>query len=394
MKFKTIVSLIAAVICAGTAVYADGIAVKEARTQDFGDAEYVQYLQKYKDTQVSDIILPYTSDTTEGIEDAAQSMGINTVYSYTVPQDMDISGFSWDNVPETAYGIELDFVHNGGNEIVSGAENLRNALTAKMREFRGNANGKKIYVKVPRDMTAAYDMGIDIYTWSDEKLCDVIEVSHTGNGTDTDMPIDFWRKAIDGQIKIYAVIGLNTDVPTNGGRNVTLENTAALANMYLSDGADKIYLDDFGIYDGATYEPLREGNMTSESAASVIIRKCGSMKTLADENKRYVVANSITGGADVSQNYSVLPLELPMGGYNRFRIKTGNIPSDATVKLILGVCRGDASNAKAAVGQFLLIQKHRHMNVQPTICLSTRYCRAANFWCIPLTRQRSTPTAR
>lgn len=359
VKIKTMISLIAACVCIGTAAYADGIAVKEVRTEDFGTEKYVQYLQNYKDTQVSDLILPFTSigDRTAAVEEAAQSMGINTVYSYSVPENLDISGISWDNVPDTAYGIELDFISDAGNKFVIGAETRRSALTENLRNLYANADGKKIYVKVPRDMAAAYDMGLDIYAWSDEKLCDVIEVSCTGTGTDTDMPIDFWRNAVNSQIQIYSVIGNNTDIPAKSERTMTLENTAAIADMYLSDGADKIYLDNFGIYDGETYEPFREGNLKYESAAAVIIRECGSLQTLAGKNKRYIAANSVTGGADASQNYDPLPMELAFGQYKRFRIKTGNIPEDASVKLILGVCKGDASEAKNAVGKLYVNTK-------------------------------------
>lgn len=353
VKIKTMVALVAASVCVGTAVYADGIAVKEAKFADFSAEEYAQYLQNYDKTQVSDLILPLEiiGDKASEIEKATQTMDIDTVYSYTVPKSLDISGLSWDSVPGTAYGIELDFVSNAGNELVSGREAKRAALTEKLKNLKENAGNKRIYVKVPRDMSAAYDMGLDIYSWSDEKLCDVIEVSCVGNETDTDMSIDFWRKAINSQIQIYAVIGNYTDIPANGGRTVTLENTAALANMYLSEGADKIYLNNFGFYAGATYEPLREGDSRSESAAAVIIRACGSLQTLADENMRFVAANSVTGGVNASQNYSPLPIELVFGQYNRFRIKTGNIPADADVKLILGVNKGDASTAKNAIGK-------------------------------------------
>lgn len=354
VKIMAMISLAAVCVCAGTAAYADGIAVKEARTADFAAENYARYLQNYRGTQVDELILPSGADAAA---EAARAMGINAVCSYAVSSDADISALSWDKLPNAAYGMELDFVAGAGNDFVAGAAARRSTLTQKLRELKAAAGEKKLYVKVPRDMAAAYDMGLDIYTWSDEKLCDVIEVSHTGAGTDTDMPIKFWRNAVDEQIGIYGVIGGNTDIPADGARAMTLENTAALANAYLSGGADKIYLDNFGIYDGAAYEPLREGSARYVSAAAVIIRSVGSLKTLAGENKRYTAANSVIGGADASQNYNLLPLELTFGQYKRFAVKTGSIPENAQVRLILGVHKGDAADAKSAIGKIYVNTK-------------------------------------
>ena len=124
VKIMAMISLAAVCVCAGTAAYADGIAVKEARTADFAAENYAWYLQNYRDTQVDELILPSGADAAA---EAARAMGINAVCSYAVSSDADISALSWDKLPDAAYGMELDFVAGAGNDFVAGAAARRSA---------------------------------------------------------------------------------------------------------------------------------------------------------------------------------------------------------------------------------------------------------------------------
>lgn len=119
---------------------------------------------------------------------------------------------------------ETGLVQNGH------ASEVRTVINSKMREIRAAVPALKIAVKLPSDDVTAYDNGLDVYTWSDEKLVDMCLISPYHNEAETDMSLDIWRSIIDSDIEIAGVIGTYMNTPAAEDRMLTLENAAALSN--------------------------------------------------------------------------------------------------------------------------------------------------------------------
>lgn len=327
---------------------AEGIMVNDAGLNFAQDS---QYLSAYKDTQVTDIIISNPSDgIPNGTTENLAEMGINAWYKYEISSTEELDNINAASIPDGIYGIELDFV--GETSLVENgrAKEIRAAVNESLRKIRQTAGDRRIAVKLPSDFVIAYDNGLDIYTWSDEKLADMYLLAPYHNGVETDMSPDLWRSIIDSNIEIACVIGTYMNTPAAEDRSITLENVAALSNAYLSAGADKIYLENF-VYRNAmlTYEPFWETELGNKSAADTVIRECGSLEALRTMNKRFIVSNSrAVGNHSESQNYDPLPLTNNGAGFSALRIKTGNISEESDIKLLIGCTAEDGRELTAS----------------------------------------------
>ena len=318
----------------GSTAYAEGIAVKDIKGYELSAAEYSEYLDAYSDTQVTDIVIPADTDSTilEVAKGKAPQMNMNLWISYKIETPEDLKEVT------TVSGscVELDFEISSSEYKKGGISLVRKTITEKLRELKNN--GVKVSAAVWRDMDIAYSCGLDIYTWSDEELINEITIKTGSNTADNDIGVDFWKSIISENIRINVSVGLNQNTQTTSSRKATLENAAAMANIYLSDGADKIYFDDFGYEeDSITFEPMWEGNVFSKDAFNFLVRNCGSIETLSDMNKRFFVANSeMSVATDASYEYNPLPLTGQYYKWNALRIKTGQISSTDKAVLLVG----------------------------------------------------------
>ena len=332
MKKLTLITILAS-IGIGSAAYAEGISVKDIKGYELSASEYSEYLEAYKDTQVSDLIFPYdlASDTLSAAQNKASQLNLTSWVSYKVESLADM-----ESITATGSHIELDFELSKSEYKVGGISQIRDTVTQKLRDLKNNGN--VISATVWRDMDAAYDSGLDIYTWSAEELVSEITIKTQNNTADNDISVDFWKSIIGKNIKINVSVGLNQNTNTTSSRKATLENAAAMANIYLSGGAAKVYFDDFAyIEDSLTFEPMWEGNVFSKDAFNFLVRSCGSVKTLSDMNKRFFVTSSeMNAMADESYEYNPLPLIGQYHQWKALRIKTGKISADNKAVLLIG----------------------------------------------------------
>lgn len=341
---KKIFLLIFSIVFVGSmaSVAAEGIMVHDVGLNSAQDASY---LSVYEDTLVTDLVFSSTADETilnAAIENAGR-MGINAWYSYEIDSTEEFENIDISLVPEEVYGIELDFITETGLVPNGHAAEVRTMITSKLQEIRRTAGDMKISAKVPGQYVTAYDNGLDVYTWSSENLVDMLLISPYHHGVETDMSLDVWRGIINSNIEIAGVIGTYMNTPATEDRMLTLENAAALSNVYLSSGADKIYLDDFEYQDSLlTYEPNWETDFHKKSAADTLLRECGNIESLKTMGKRFIVTNSASvGNHSSSQNYDPLPLVNSGVYFSALRIKTGNIADTSSVKLLIGCSRED-----------------------------------------------------
>ncbi len=327
---------------------ADGLMVHDAGLNSAND---VSYLSVYENTQVTDIVFSGIADGDVMSRAIAETtkMGLNPWYMFEINSAEDFVNVDINTIPDGVYGIEFDFMSDASFVQNGHAGEIREKINAKMREIRKGVPNHKISVKVPANDVTAYDNGLDIYTWSDEGLTDYILVSPYYNGAETDISLDMWRKIIKSDIKIAGVIGTYMNIPVAENRMITLENAAALANVYFSSGADKVYFDNFRYKDSElTYEPFGETEFANKSAADTMLRECGSIKSLRTLNKRFTAANSSApGNHSSSQNYNPLPIINSGSNFSSFRIKTGELADTSNVKFLIGFSRTDGKPAES-----------------------------------------------
>lgn len=255
-------------------------------------------------------------------------------------------------------GIELDFQREPFCFAPGEEENGRRIMTKFIGEVRsvadtvGESNNKTIpiSVRVPRDLTQCYDSGFDIVEWAKKGLIDTVTVSPRTSTSDTDMPIESWVKIFDNYgVKINACTDILWRAPSNKSyaREANLENDYAFAAQSLSQGADKIYL--FNHYttwiDGFN-QPFDSSSTLNLGTRRELLENAGSLETLADKNKSYIASyQDVTGNFyDDTYRYDPLPMTASAGSTSdNLRIKTGSLPEDGEVAVIVGFVRKDGT---------------------------------------------------
>lgn len=141
-------------------------------------------------------------------------------------------------------GVELDFMrHPAFFRIEEGFAN-RHFMTSLVHEVRKRMEAASVKhnrrlllgVRVPPGITDCNRIGIDIVSWIDEKLVDIVVVG--GGFISFETPVDEFVRAADGsETLVYGCIEATRDTDDRKLR--------ALAYRWLSDGADGIYLYNF-----------------------------------------------------------------------------------------------------------------------------------------------------
>jgi len=243
-----------------------------------------------------------------------------------------------------ASGIELDFTNsiwlfsNGGEyrgmAYINDFMREVDKLTAKYAAKRGHE--VKVAVRVANDIQTNYDFGLDVAAWAAEGLVDRVCPS-SQEIADSDIPVKYWDTlltpyGVDLAPCVTATIQSRPDSP----RKVTqdLETLAGYSANIFSQGADKVYIADFGIADR-----IRSADKTATVAATDpidtpkalwnAVNVVGSMDTLMKTNRRVVLTYS-----DILQLWrntdAQLSKTIAKGKTAVIMIPVGDIPADAT----------------------------------------------------------------
>jgi len=179
-------------------------------------------------------------------------------------------------------GLELDFSREmycfdlkDGKDHVAIMNQFMRDVAAIVKEAEAKwDHDVKVNIRLMRDIEQNKAFGFDAETMAREKLVDIITISPRWATTDSDMPVEEWKKAFP-EVEIYASL----EIMTNQKHSLTFYRaTAGMAMSYLSRGADKIYL-----YNHMN-NPLNDDDRYVN-----IFRHCGSLDTLRDFERRYIV---------------------------------------------------------------------------------------------------------
>lgn len=221
-------------------------------------------------------------------------------------------------------GLELDYSREWYCFNTSDGKDHAAIMNGFMREVKAvvaEAEAKwghriEITARLMRDIEQNKILGFDAATWAAEKLVDSICVCARWATNDSDIPVDVWKKTFP-EIAIYAAVTDLTYV-----RFAKREIISALCNQYLSQGADMAYLFNF------FSNPL-----TPRPDVTAMYHTCGSLETLHDCEKRYVVTYQDTVPLG---HKGWKPLPAKADGC-KIGIPTGVVPTGKAVYVIAAV---------------------------------------------------------
>lgn len=235
-------------------------------------------------------------------------------------------------------GLELDWMRFGfhfrpgyeaaGMPILTRFVSETRSLLDVQQRRRGHRI--ELAVRMPSRPEVALGLGMDAVTWARRGLVSRITVTPFWATIDTGMPVDLWKRLLDGTNVILAA-GLELllrPYPSSPLRQTnSLETVRAAAATYIARGVDRIYL--FNYMDSDTTLDRSEGYPQ-------LLRQAGAMKTIAGKPRRHVVTypdTSAPGEADAC----LLPAACRPGRWNAFRLDTGPAPVEQKAEARIAV---------------------------------------------------------
>ncbi len=242
-----------------------------------------------------------------------------------------------------AYGIELDFsdciwlFSNGGeyrgmaylNDFMREVDKLTAKYAAEYK------HEVKVSVRVASDIQTNYDFGLDIAAWASEGLIDRVCPS-SQTVVDSDIPVKYWDTlltpyGIDLAPCVTSVIQVRPDSPVKGKQ--TLETLAGYSANIFTQGADKVYLADFGIADrirsaDKTATVAQTDAIDTPKALWNAVNVVGAMDTLLKTDRRVILTYS-----DIQQLWRNTDAQLTKTATKTvpIMISVGDIPEGADV---------------------------------------------------------------
>ena len=285
-------------------------------------------------------------------------------FDYAVPE---VRKLMLDTVEEIARrygpdGIELDWMREIycfriGHEW-EGTE-LINRFTRDVRVILDKAEKKwghpiKLAARTMRDPQMALESGFDAVQWAREGLIDILIPSPRWKTTDSDIPVEMWKRLLAGtNVKLAAGIEILQQASWREDVRIytTPENVNALAAQYLSEGADAVYL--FNYMDQPHMKAPHEdganrgGSSLQPENYMKLLRTAGSKETALRAERRHVKTFADIGPVWYDmEKLAPLPLTVCPKRAAFLRLRVGDIPAEATVEIRLGVS-GEESDAPA-----------------------------------------------
>lgn len=248
-----------------------------------------------------------------------------------------------------ADGLELDWMRFAWHFKPGQEEKGRAILTAFMREVRKLADEAVkrrghpvgIAARVPSRPAFALALGMDGVAWAQQGLVDILIPHCTWQPTDTDTPVEEWRRII-GQTERGTMLAPGADLwirGTPGG--VLMRDNLASARGFsatlLDRGADAIYLfNHFNTGDFRHQFVRPDGTKHLRDEHRTLMSEVGALATLLGKPRRHVVTFVDTAPPG-APNPRPLPADLKPSQPATFRVHTGPKPESGRVVLRVGL---------------------------------------------------------
>lgn len=253
------------------------------------------------------------------------------------------------------YGIELDFMREIYSVGIGREYEGIAVINAFMREVYAlvkKAESRlchpvKIAVRLPDTPEKALRLGFDFFDWVRAGIIDHITVTPRWSSSDNHMPIDLWKRILDGTgVTLAAGQESLIDAYNRRGRKYlynTYETAIATACAHHFQGADAVYL--FNYMDALVTEDNRDESLCADKDIyHKFLCTAGDYTLCAAEKRRHVITYDDVSAIGVPTQKQ-LPKMLSAGAFTALRIATGKIGADRKVSVILGF-EGDAYRAE------------------------------------------------
>jgi len=237
------------------------------------------------------------------------------------------------------HGVELDFQRelycfNYLEEDMDVCTGIMNDFVRSFKYIVKQAEEKfghpiRIAVRLTRDIDQSLRFGFDARTWAKEGLVDMIVPSPRWSNVDTGIPFDVWKRELPG-VEIPGCLETLLASGELGNAFMTAETARGLAAGHLAAGADGIYLYNFfGQWD------------YMENRDHAVQLTCGSMEEIYRHPVRCFIQKQDAATCPKPYiNWEPLPLRLAAGESGSITIRTGTIPAEKRVTLLLGLDSG------------------------------------------------------
>lgn len=246
------------------------------------------------------------------------------------------------------YGIELDFQreirvwHMGGEyaglDILTDFVRQVDAVVKVYEEKYGHEI--KVALRCASDIQTNYDFGLDVITWAAEGLIDIVNPTSRWHTTDFAVPVRLWT-ALMHPYGVEVVPGFDgiTNVSPDEYDNVrhTLQNMCAGAASWFSQGADKLYLNNYFLALPDVVSPERRIT-TGDNHLDVygdigymnMLTTIGSYEKVVNRDRRMLIGyNDIRAPWKIENNQ--LPLIVTPKNTGALYIPLGDIPQGAKI---------------------------------------------------------------
>ena len=221
------------------------------------------------------------------------------------------------------YGIELDWQRTIWNFKNDDAENCKymnvfmeelHKIITKYEEKYGHKI--KVMARINIDIDENILFGFDVREWSKHGWIDVVVPSPYWGNTDSNMPIAKWKKELEGTgVEVYPGFEGQTCHPVYVQ---TADSLAGYTAMYLSTGADKVYL----------YNLFHMPHLWNV---------CESLEAaLAHTRRRYLVSPQNCAPMGVKP-YIPLPIKLEADETKSLTLKHGILKAEDSTIIYVGV---------------------------------------------------------
>jgi hypothetical protein len=247
------------------------------------------------------------------------------------------------------YGIELDWMREAFCFANGGEYNGIDIINSFMREVKKivswheNKKGHviKIAARIPVGLETSYYMGFDAITWAKQKLIDTLVISPRWGTTDTDMPVELWKKVL-APYGVELAAGIEIILRENRSYPITfncIETVSASAAAIYSAGADKMYLFNYmRAPDLTMIDKNNKSGMTIFTNYRELLNTIKDLDTVISAPRRHLVSYR-----DMLPEWECRKFQVPVVckcsdlDYALFRVRTGNIKKGSSVNIVLGI---------------------------------------------------------
>jgi hypothetical protein len=223
-------------------------------------------------------------------------------------------------------GIELDWMRFGyhfkpgfeseGTSILTAFMSDVRKLVTEAEQRRGHPVA--LSARVPAGVETAFGLGMDAISWARQGLIDWLVPTPFWATIDTDIPVDLWRKELDGT-GVKLAPGLELIIRSHPNMEIaknSLETVRGAAAGIIERGADRVYL--FNYMDSET-------TISDPEVYPRILREVGSLDTMEGKPRRHVVTYVDTWVPGEPRG-RLLPAAAAAGEWLEFRLLSGPAP--------------------------------------------------------------------